>query len=184
MLPGFLITLELAARWRAFRPRDLAVAAAVFLVSHGFAVADLQQEKLAFPYPDDVAALDSILQLHGLKYGLAQYWDAKDVTACSHAGAELRQIRANGEPYFWDNNVFGYYERAAGGKFAWPAYQYILTDRLDESAVQRTFGEPQSKETVGRYRIWIYGEEGQRRIRETLEPAVREKLGPKRLRAL
>ena len=152
-------------------------------MSLGFALVGLRGETLAFPYPDDVAALDAILQRHGLKYGLAQYWDAKDVTARSRAGAELRQIRANGEPYFWDNNVFAYYERDARGQLSWPAYQYILTDRLDEAAVQRTYGEPQSKEAAGQYQVWIYGEEGQRRIRETLEPAVREKLGPRRLRA-
>ncbi len=184
VLPGFLLTLELAARWPALRPRDCLAANAVFLAGLGFAVVGLRGETLTFPYPDDVAALDAILQRRGLKYGLAQYWDAKDVTARSHAGAELRQIRANGESYFWDNNVFGYYERDAAGKFFWPAYQYILTDLLDEEAVQRTYGEPQSKETAGRYRVWIYGEEGQRRIRETLEPTVREKLGPKRLRTL
>ena len=123
------------------------------------------------------------MQRRGLKYGLAQYWDAKDVTARSHAGAELRQIRANGEPYFWDNNVYGYYERDAAGKFHWPAYQYILTERLDEATAQQAFGEPQAKESAGRYQVWIYGAEGQRRIREKLEPAVREKLGAKRLAA-
>ena len=36
VLPGFLLTLELAARWHAFRPRD-GVAAAIFLVSLGTA---------------------------------------------------------------------------------------------------------------------------------------------------
>ena len=116
-----------------------------------------------------------------MKYGLAQYWDAKDVNARSRAKIRLQQIRANGEPYFWDNNVFGYYTRDANGKFSWPAYQYILTDRLDEAALARAFGEPQAVENAGRYRVWIYGEEGQRRIREKLEPAAREKLGPKRL---
>ena len=157
----------------------LAGVAAVFAVCLGCAVGGLRHEALRFPYPDDLAALDAVLQRRGLKYGLAQYWDAKNVTALSHAGAELRQIRANGEPYFWDNNVFTYYQRDADGAFSWPAYQYILTDLLDETAVARTFGEPQAKETAGRYQVWIYGEDGQRRIREALEPAVREKLGPR-----
>ena len=183
VLPGFLLTLELAARWNAFRPRELVVAAAVFLVCLGWAVVGLHRETLAFPYREEMAGLDAILQRRNLKYGLAQYWDAKDVTARSHAGAELRQIRANGEPFFWDNNAFGYYERDAGQKFSWPAYQYILTDRLDEPAVQQAFGEPQAKEGAGRYQVWIYGAEGQRRIRERREPAVREKLGAKRLAA-
>ena len=183
VLPGFLLTLELASTWRASR-RDLlaaAVAFSVFLVGAGWA---LPRAPFAFPHPDDVAMLDALLQSRGLKYGLAQYWDAKNVTALSHTGAELRQIRADGTPYFWDNNAFAYYERTGPDALSWPRYQYILTDRLDESAVAHVFGEPQAKETAGAYRVWIYGEDGQRRIRDTLEPAVREKLGPKRLAGL
>ena len=183
VLPGFLLTLEAAARWDITRRWVISGAAAVFLGCLGIAASNLHQESLRFPYPDDVAAVDSVLQRRGLKHGLAQYWEAKNITALSHAGAVLHQIRANGEPFFWDNNVFGYYERGADGKFSWPAYQYVLTDRLDEEAVTQAFGEPQAKEDAGRFRVWVYGEEGQRRIRETLEPVVREKLGPKRLAA-
>ncbi len=183
VLPGFLLTIEIAARWNETRRSGLIGATTIFLVCLGCAIGGLRHETLAFPYPDEVAALDTVLQRRGLKYGLAQYWNAKDVTALSHAGVELRQIRADGGPYFWDNNAFGYYERDANGKFSWPTYQYVLTDRLDEQAVTRAFGEPEAKEIAGRYRVWIYGQEGQRRIREVLEPAVREKLGTKRLAA-
>ncbi len=184
VLPGFLLTLEAAAKWTAphggpSRRWTLAGSAAVFAVCLGISAGNLRDATLRFPYPDDVAALDALLQRRGLRYGLAQYWDAKNVTALSHAGAELRQIRANGEPYFWDNNAFGYYQRDADGTFSWPDYRYILTDLLDEPAVTRAFGEPQAKESAGRYRVWIYGEEGAQRIRAGLEPKVREKLGPR-----
>lgn len=181
VLPGFLLTLEAAAGWNEAPRWSLAGAVAVFLMCLVSAAGNLRHESLGFPYPDDVAALDSVLQRRGLKHGLAQYWNAKNITALSHAGAELHQIHGDGEPFFWDNNVFSYYERDADGKFSWPAYQYILTDLLDDQAVARVFGEPQEKESAGHYQVWIYGEKGQRRIREVLEPAVREKLGPKRL---
>ena len=190
LLPGFLLALEAAAKWGApglaapgghWQRRGLVGAAAVFLACLGCAAGDLRHASLRFPYPDDVAALDAVLQRRGLTRGLAQYWDAKYVTALSHAGAELRQIRANGDLYFWDNNAFGYYEASADGSLAWPAYQYILTDLLDERAVARAFGEPQASESAGRFRVWIYDGEGQRRIRDVLEPRVREKLGPQRL---
>ncbi len=180
VLPGFLLTLELASRWRASRV-GLVGAATVFAASLLVGVSALPSGTLAFPYPDDVAALDALLQTRGLKYGLTQYWDAKRTTALSHSGAELRQIRVDGTPYFWDNNAFAYYERTGLTTLSWPAYQYILTDHLDEATLARVFGEPQSKETTGAYHVWIYGDEGQRRIRATLEPAVREKLGAKRL---
>lgn len=198
VLPGFLLALEIAAAATATRPPPagarfrrwgLAIAAAVFLLCLGVSGSRLRYEPLQFPYPDDVAALDALLQHRGLKYGLAQYWDSKYVTALSHAGAELRQIRANCDLYFWDNNAFGYYERTSDpagnpGRFAWPDYQYILTDLLDEQAVARVFGEPQTKESAGRLRVWIYGTQGESRIRHVLEPAVRTKLGPRRLRQL
>ncbi len=190
VLPGFLLTLEAAAKWEAaavtlptrrLKKWGFAGATAIFLTCLGYAVHGLGREPLRFPYPDDVAALDAVLQRHGLKYGLAQYWDAKYVTALSHDGAELRQIRASGELYFWDNNVFKYYERGADGAYSWPAYQYVLTDLLDERAVEQVFGEPQAKESAGRFRVWIYAEQGQQHIRDVLEHVVREKLGPKRL---
>ena len=67
------------------------------------------------------------------------------------------------------------------GTFSWPAYQYILTDRLDEQALTSfPSAHRWPRKAAGHYRVWIYGEEGQRRIRALLEPAVREKLGPKR----
>lgn len=193
VLPGFLLTLEAVAKWGVvvpgqpgdrFRRWGLAVAATIFLVCLGWAASGLRREVLRFPYPGDVAALDAVLQRRGLKHGLAQYWDAKYVTALSHAGAEVRQIRSSGQPYFWDNNVFGYYEADSAGSLAWPAYQYVLTDLLDEQEVARVFGKPQETETAGRFRVWIYSEDGQRRIREVLEAGVREKLGPARLARL
>ncbi len=184
VLPGFLLTLELVARWPVLRPRECLAAAAVFLVGGGWAALDLSRQTLAFPYAGQWAVLDTILQRHSLKYGLAQYWDAKTATACSRAGAELRQIRSDGQPYFWDNNAFAYYARGADGKLSWPAYQYILTDGLDDAALARAFGRPQAVETAGNYEVWIYDGEGQRAIRATLEPAVREKLGTRRARLL
>ena len=180
VLPGFLLTLELAADWHASR-RSLIGAGVVFAAVLVGGLVELRQVAVAFPYPDDVGVLDSFLQSHGLRYGLAQYWQAKNLTALSRAGAELRQLRPDGTPFFWDNNVFAYYERTAPRMLSWPAYQYILTDQLDEAALLRVFGEPQAKEAVGGHRVWIYDEEGQRRIRAALEPAVREKLGTRRL---
>ena len=180
VLPGFLLTLELAAGWRASRRALLGTAAVFIVLLVGF-LPGSRRGVPTFPYPDDVAALDALLQSRGLKHGLAQYWEAKNVTALSRAGAELRQIRPDGTPYFWDNNAFAYYERTAPDALAWPAYQYILTDRLDEAALVRSYGEPQARESAGAYHVWVYGEEGQRRIRAALEPAVREKLGPRRL---
>ena len=180
VLPGFLLTLEFAVRWHVSQ-RSLIGAGAVFAVFFAGATLGLRHDTFALPYPNDVAALDALLQRRGLHYGLAQYWEAKNVTALSHAGAELRQVRPDGTPYFWDNNALAYYERTGPSALSWPAYQYILANHLDEGILTRVFGEPQAKETAGAFQVWIYGEESQRRIRETLEPAVREKLGPKRL---
>jgi hypothetical protein len=181
---GFFLALAAAVRWSHFRQRLLVVAAAVFVVCLGCGAGQLRHEPLQFPYPDDVAKLDAVLQRHGLRFGLGEYWDAKYVTVLSHAGAEVRQIRANCDLYFWDNNAFEYYERTSNGTLVWPDYQYILTNALDERATTRVFGEPVGKESAGRYQVWIYSETGQRRIREVLEPVVRQKLGPKRLRYL
>jgi hypothetical protein len=167
---------ENGARFR-LRQWPIAAAAVIFLVCFGGALVRLRHEPLEFPYPDDVAKLDALLQERGLKFGLAEYWDAKYITALSHSGAELRQIRANGDLYFWDNNAFAYFEPASNGTLVWPAYQYILTNALDQQAVSRVFGEPMEKENAGRYQVWIYSDTGQRRIRELLEPVVRQKLG-------
>lgn len=183
VFPGFVIALMAAARWSRvqFRRWSIALPALVFLTCLGCAAGRFLHEPLRFPYPDDLAKLDTILQRRGLKFGLAEYWDASYVTALSHAGAELRQIKPNCDLYFWDNNAFAYYERTSNGKLVWPAYQYIFADALDEDAVTRVFGEPMAKESAGRYQVWIYSEAGQRRIHESLEPVVRQKLGPKRV---
>src|SRR5262249_10202057 len=133
VLPGFLLAFELAAftstRWSPtlgvpWRRRSLIALGFGFLVCVGFATAELQKMSLRFPYPPDAAALDAVMRRRGLTRGLAGYWNAKYFTALSVAGMELRQIRANGDPYFWDNNAFGYFERKASDReWIWPAYE-------------------------------------------------------------
>ena len=185
VFPGFYVALMAAVKVSREHSRVwLAATTAVFFVCLGCATARLSREPLRFPYPDDVAKLDAVLQRRGMKFGLADYWNAKYVNALSRAGLELRQLRPNGDLYFWDNNAFGYYEGTSEGGLRWPVYDYILTDRLDERALARVFGEPTERESAGHYHIWIYSEPGQQRIQQLLEPIVRQKLGPKRLRYL
>jgi hypothetical protein len=191
VLPGFLLAFELAAftsnRWSLtsggpWRRRSLVVLAFGFLVCLGVATVELRKESLRFPYPPDVAALDDLIRRRGMTRGLAGYWTAKYFTALSNVGLELRQIYANGDPRFWDNNAFGYFARkASDGESFWPSYEFILTDGLNENDITRVFGEPEAKEKAGRHWVWIYSVTGQARIRSALEPAIRAKLGPKRL---
>ncbi len=100
-------------------------------------------------------ALDDLMRRRGLTRGLAGYWNAKYFTALSNVGLELRQIHANGDPRFWDNNAFGYFERNASDReSAWPSYEFILTDGLNENDITRVFGEPEAKEKAGRHWVW------------------------------
>ncbi len=189
VLPAFLLALTGAAWWQRAAPRGgwrrgaaLAAAAVVFLGCLVVSVRGPGWDRLRLPYPADVAALDAFARDRGLHRGLGLYWNTCYADVLSRDGLKLRQVRANGEPYFWNSNASGYFARDARGRYVWPVYDYVVADLLDPAMLVRLFGEPQEREQVGRYTVWLYPDaESQRRIRATLQPLVEQQLRGSRL---
>lgn len=178
VLPGFLLAAGALWAWPRARAASAltALLGAAFLTHATLFLGSLQRIQLALPVPSEVAALDVFLRREQLRHGLAEYWQVHRLNALLASGARLRQLGPDAQPRFWSNNASGYFDSDPTGQRRWPAYEFILTNALDEKALLAQFGEPAGRERIGPYSIWIYAPSGQERIRAVLEPQIRRRL--------
>jgi len=111
--------------------------------------------------------LSTWLQVHGLRHGLAMYWDAPDITLMTSGEVQLRAvIAADGKinPFEWEteNSWFNPAEHYAN--FVACVRSYTLFSRTAE----RVFGRPASIRYVGVWVILIY----HRNLIEQVSPVV------------
>jgi hypothetical protein len=95
------------------------------------------------------------LQAHGLRYGLAGYWDGSSVTLMSGNQVQVRSVEVTGgkiTPYPWETNTLWFD----------PAKHYanfVIIDLVDgdlgPNAI-RFFGKPESVYHLGRWEVLIY----------------------------
>jgi hypothetical protein len=83
--------------------------------------------RLAGYYPKWVSDLDQEFAKRNLKYGMAQYWQAKYLSFFSRDGVQVVQVTPALEPFLWINHRDWYYR----------PFQFIITD---ETAAKETLG--------------------------------------------
>jgi hypothetical protein len=97
------------------------------------------------------------LRAHGLRYGIAGYWDASPVTLESGNHVQVRAVTPAGRVYHWETNT-GWYDPSrhdatfaiAGPPHAWPTENLTVTD------LERHFGRPAAIRPVAGREILIY----------------------------
>ncbi|MGE5134246.1 MAG: hypothetical protein ACM32E_15255 [Gemmatimonadota bacterium] len=102
-------------------------------------------------------ALASWLRAHGLRYGIAGYWDASTVTLESGNAVQVRAVTPGGSIYHWETDLSWY--RAAGhdATFAVAGRQRLWpTENLTVADVERRFGPPAAVRRVAGREILIY----------------------------
>lgn len=64
--------------------------------------------------PENVVAMDHIAQVHGLRYGVGNYWDAKVMTLFSEQGVTVLPVFHDMSMYLHVNREFMYYRSRSG----------------------------------------------------------------------
>ena len=107
-------------------------------------------------YPEDVACVDRALVGTGLRYGIAQYWDAKLFQGFSHQGIVLAQHLESLEELPWITTTRYFrpaYDFALIGPKAPPPH-YIPPEKL--VAIN---GQPAAQVRCGSYTLMLYGQD-------------------------
>ena len=98
-----------------------------------------------------VACLDNHKERYNLKYGVADYWNAKKVTAYSKQGIRLYQVDENIFPEHWHNNKNWYLDIKEESY-----YNFIVLDTIKESKAIDQFGEPDAIFKCISIKIYVY----------------------------
>lgn len=80
-------------------------------------------------YPENVEKIDQAVREHGLKFGVAHYWQAKHTTMFSKEDVRIYTVVSNISPWFHVTNK-NWYFRDGRGKYGDPAFNFILLDDL------------------------------------------------------
>lgn len=121
------------------------------------------------PQTPPVASLTAWLETHGLRYGLAGYWDGSAVTLQSAGRVQVRTVEVNGgkiTPFPWETNT------------AWfdPAQHYAnfvifgVVDHDLPPAAERYFGKPAAAHRVGGFEVLVYDKNVLRVVRPPVLP--------------
>lgn len=108
-------------------------------------------------YPEYMACIDSAVASRGLKYGVAQYWDAKHIQAFSKNDVVIAQYFANLNEHRWITSARYFRE----------SYDFVITSRLmDEiywikaSDIEQLSGHPEETVSCGEHTVLLYNRGG------------------------
>jgi hypothetical protein len=113
--------------------------------------------------PPLVRFLDDLASRHGLKYGLAGYWQARVATLLSHTGLRVYAVDASFNPFLWVSNIHWYTE-ALDDRTKAPSFRFVVLDdpafKLSRQHAVQVFGSPSDEGRFENTRVLIYSSAG------------------------
>ncbi|MGI6456190.1 MAG: hypothetical protein ACOX5R_11305 [bacterium] len=171
-LPFLLIFVLLLSLYhfipRKFHPYYSSLILVISLVVVSLHLTTFSFKMPAQMYPKWIQELDRVAARHGLKYGYAEYWSAKDINVLSRTNLRANQIETGLFPRFWINNTEWYY--TPEGEY--PYYQFVITENLDTRQLVNVFGTPQRIYSAGHKEVWIYNRSTDAAFRNFLKPQL------------
>ncbi len=159
--------------WKSWQTqRNLAIGfTALFIIFLFFSISRVSPT-LPFPeYRHPLAAcMDEHQSKYNLKFGLADYWNAKPLNVLSQKGIRANQVYENLGPLYWMMNYYWYF-----GKEKSPDYDFIITERLDRDLILKNFGKPAAIFFCGQSEVFVFNRPTDRAFREHLH-ASREQV--------
>lgn len=111
----------------------------------------MRLERLSFTHPL-ASCIDGYADDFRLHFGLSDYWNAKPVTIFSSKGIRVNQLHYNLDIDYWNSN-FNWFLGKGGGT---PEYDFLVVERLNESAVIPYYGKPAAILPCPGARIYVY----------------------------
>ncbi|WP_334190313.1 hypothetical protein [Noviherbaspirillum sp.] len=129
-----------------------AIGAIVFLAQLvNFTFKDFSGIRQAY-YPAEVECIDAALAKHGLKHGVANYWDAKKVRVLSKTKPTVAQMSVDLTPFEWITSK----------DFYRPSYEFALvtfdqrSGGVDEKRLLEINGQPEDFAQCGATKVFMY----------------------------
>ena len=98
--------------------------------------------RIANYYPEEVQLVDEYAKENNLKYGVANWWNAKVTTMFSHQ--DLRVYTAiNDKLNLWyhatNENLYHDYDK---GKYQNPVFNFVILTKMEPKVIKKHFGQP------------------------------------------
>lgn len=92
-------------------------------------------------YPEKVKCIDELSKENNLKYGVAEYWSAKQITMLSKQNVRIYTVLDNMGAWYHVTNQNWFYKNGKG-KYANPEFNFVLTDGLNTNKIINQLGIP------------------------------------------
>lgn len=117
--------------------------------------AGIDFKKIQDRYPEEIACVDNLPKKYSLRFGLADYWNAKYYTLFSRKNLRVIQIDYfKLKPVHVLNNL-NWYKKETADSSTPPKYNFIITDKLDKNLILKKFSQPDFIENCNS-EIYIY----------------------------
>ena len=171
-LPFLLIFVLLLSQYhyipRKFHPYYSSLILVISLVVVSLHLTTFSFKMPAQMYPKWIQELDRVAARHGLKYGYAEYWSAKDINVLSRTNLRANQIETGLFPRFWINNTEWYY--TPEGEY--PYYQFVITENLDTRRAGECIRYATENLFCRTQGVWIYNRSTDAAFRNFLKPQL------------
>lgn len=126
------------------------------MIALNMANSDYGKEISAGYYPPITACIDTLPEVHdgSLQYGYADYWNTKPIRVFSKNNLRVAQLSSDASDVHWISSDHWSTEVnsavASGSKF------FVVTTRLDNAAIEKRFGSPQTHVTCSAEQVSIF----------------------------
>jgi hypothetical protein len=92
-------------------------------------------------YPEKVKCIDELSKENYLKYGIAEYWNAKQITMLSKQNVRVYTVLDNMGAWYHVTNQNWFYNNDKG-KYGNPEFSFVLTNGLNKKNITKQLGNP------------------------------------------
>jgi len=92
-------------------------------------------------YPEEVQYIDQLAKENNLKYGVAEYWNAKHTTMLSRQNVRIYTVLSDVAAWYHVTNQNWFY-KGGKGDYGNPEFNFIITQRLNKENILRQLGNP------------------------------------------
>jgi hypothetical protein len=92
-------------------------------------------------YPEEVQYIDQLAKENNLKYGVADYWNAKHTTMFSRQNVRVYTVLNDVAAWYHVTNQNWFYKEGKGD-YGNPEFTFIITQRLNKENISKQLGNP------------------------------------------
>ena len=91
-----------------------------------------------------------------LDAGLADYWNARLLSAASNWRRQISQLNGDGSAALYINNPREFFQRRHAPAGTAPLFRFVVMQRMDDSRIRAAYGPPDRDHLCGQEILWIF----------------------------